>query len=384
MALVLTEEQQLLKDSADGFFTDKAPVAQLRRLRDDKDETGYDTGLWRDMAEMGFAGLLVGEDHGGTGFGHVGAGIVAEAMARTLAASPFMASAVTAAGLIDTLASDAVKADLLAKIAGGDTVISPALDEKSRHDLTATATRAAKNASGNTDGDTYTLTGAKTFVPDGHVADHFLVLARTDGTPGDTAGLSLFLVDKGTPGLIVDRTVMADSRNWAKLTLEGVQLPADRLIGTEGDAFDGVDAALDRARIIYAAELLGIAQVCLDTTVDYLKDRKQFGVAIGTFQGLQHRLAHLYSEVETARSAILKGLQAADKGGSLAWFASLAKAKACKVAELATNEAIQMHGGIGMTDEYDIGFYIKRARTVQQLYGDFYFHSDRFARQSGY
>lgn len=378
MALVLNEEQQLLKESAEGFLAEKAPVSQLRKLRDDADETGFSKELWTEMSEMGFAGLLVDEEQGGTGFGYMGAGIVAEAMGKTLSASPFMASSVVAASVIKAAGSDAQKEELLPAIAAGEIIVTLAVDETSRHAPEETALKAEKS------GDGYKLSGLKTFVPEGHVADKIIVLARTSGEAGDTEGLSLFLVDRGASGLIVDRTVSVDSRNWAKLTFEGVSVGASALLGREGKAFGALDEALDRARIVVAAELLGIAQHCFDETVEYLKERKQFGVPIGSFQALQHRAAQLYSEIEVTRSAVLKALQAADAGGNVAWFASLAKAKASKTAELATNEAIQMHGGIGMTDEFDMGFYIKRARVLQHLYGDFNYHADRFARCSGY
>jgi alkylation response protein AidB-like acyl-CoA dehydrogenase len=378
MALVLNEEQQLLKESAEGFLAEKAPVSQLRKLRDDADETGFSKELWTEMSEMGFAGLLVDEELGGTGFGYVGAGIVAEAMGKTLSASPFMASSVVAASIIKAAGSDAQKDELLPAIAAGEIIVTLAVDETSRHAPEATALKAEKS------GDGYKLSGMKTFVPEGHVADKIIVLARTSGEAGDTEGLSLFLVDRGASGLIVDRTVSADSRNWAKLTFEGVAVSASALVGREDKGFGALDAALDGARIVVAAELLGIAQHCFDETVEYLKERKQFGVPIGSFQALQHRAAELYGEIEVTRSAVLKALQMADAGGNVSWFASLAKAKASKTAELATNEAIQMHGGIGMTDEFDMGFYIKRARVLQHLYGDFNYHADRFARCSGY
>lgn len=378
MALILNEEQQLLKESADGFFAEKAPVSQLRELRDNRSEEGFSTELWAEMAEMGFAGLLVDEDNGGTDFGVMGAGIVAEAMGRTLSASPYLASAVVSASVIKVAASDAQKADLLPAIAAGEKIVTLAIDESAHHRPENTSLKATA------DGDGYVLKGLKTFVCDGHVADSYLVLARTSGEAGDTDGLSVFLVEKGASGLIVDRTVMTDSRNWAKLTFEGVKVGADALVGPLDGAFEAIEPALDRARIIIAAELLGVAQECLDRTVEYLRERKQFGVVIGSFQGLQHRASHLFSEIEVTRSAVLKAMQMADAGGDVRWFASLAKAKACKTAELATNEAIQMHGGIGMTDEFEIGFFIKRARILQSLFGDFNFHADRFAACSSY
>lgn len=377
MALVLNEEQQLLKESAEGFFAEKAPVSALRQLRDDKSETGYNPALWQEMSEMGFAGLLADEDMGGTGFGYVGAGIVAEAMGTTLAASPFLSSSVTALSALSAFTGENAKS-LAGSVASGEMVATLAIDETSRHAPEKTSLKAEKTANG------YVLNGLKTFVPDGHVADKIIVLARTSEAAGNPNGLSVFVVDRGASGMIVDRTSMTDSRNWAKITFENVNVAADSLLGEEGAGWKALEPALDKARLVVAAELLGISQEAYRVTMEYLKERKQFDTIIGTFQALQHRAAYLYSEIEVTRSAILKGLQVADEGQNVAWFASLAKAKASKTAELATNEAIQMHGGIGMTDEYDIGFYMKRARVLQHLYGDFNYHSDRFAGLSGY
>lgn len=378
MALLLNEEQQLLKETADGFFADKAPVSELRALRDEGAEEAYSPALWQEMSEMGFTGLLVDEEQGGTGFGYVGAGIVAETMGRNLSASPFFASTIVAASLIKAAGSEELKALLLPAIAAGETIVTLAIDETGIHLPESVAMGAIASDSG------YKLGGLKTFVPDGGNAGYFLVLTRTSGDAGDRNGLSLFLVDRRTSGLIVDTTVMADSRNWAKLTFENVQVDAAALVGTEGAAIEFLEPVLDRARVVVGAELLGIAQECLDRTVAYLRERKQFGVLIGSFQGLQHRAAALYSEIEITRSAVLKALQAADTGADMAKLASLVKAKASKTAELATNEALQMHGGIGMTDEFEIGFFMKRARVLQALYGDYNYHADRFARCSGY
>lgn len=378
MALILNEEQQLLKETAEGFFADKAPVSALRALRDEGSDAAYNSGLWQEMAEMGFCGLLVDEENGGTSFGYVGAGVVAEAMGKNLSASPFFASTIVAAAVIKAAGSENQKASLLPAIAAGETITTLAIDETGAHRPENTVMSAVSAGGG------YKLSGLKTFVPDGGNASQFLVLARTSGDAGDRDGLSLFLVDRRTSGLIVDTTVMADSRNWAKLTFENVQVDAGALVGTEGAAMDFLEPVLDRARVVVAAELLGISQECLDRTVAYLRERKQFGVLIGSFQGLQHRAATLYSEIEITRSAVLKALQASDSDTDMAKLASLVKAKASKTAELATNEALQMHGGIGMTDEFDIGFFMKRARVLQALYGDYNYHADRFARCSGY
>jgi len=378
MALILNEEQQLLKESAEGFFAEKAPVSALRALRDEKNETGYSVELWQDMIAMGFAGLLIKEDHGGLAFGHVGAGVIAETIGKNLSASPFLASSVAASSLIAAVGSDEQQEALLPALAAGEITATLAVDETGKHNLPATEMRAEKVADG------YSLSGLKVFVPEGASADKIIVLARTSDDAGDASGLSLFVVNSKTKGLIVDPIVTVDSRGWAKLTFENVVVGSESLLGKVGIGLKPLTHVLDRANIVASAELLGIAQECLDTTVAYLKERKQFGVLIGSFQALQHRAAKLFNEVEVTRSVVLKALQEADSDADISKLASLAKAKASKTAELATNEAIQMHGGIGMTDEFDIGFYIKRARVLEALYGGYNYHTDRFATCSGY
>lgn len=379
MALVLNEDQRLLQESAAGFIAEKAPVSQLRALRDNEDETGYDKAVWKEMAEMGFTAMIVPEDYGGVGFGYVGAGIVAEEMGRTLAASPFFASCVVAAELITSAGTDDQKNDLLPAIASGESIVTAAIDEGGSFAPENCRCKAEKTADG------YVLSGYKSFVPEGHVADKIIVLARTSGDAGDTEGLSLFVVERTASNLIVDRTSMSDSRNWAKLTLENVMVSADALVGAEGEALKALSPALDKACVVLSAEMLGIAKQCFEVTVEYLKERKQFGVLIGSFQSLQHRAAIMFNEIELLKSQVLKALQMADEGhSSLPIVASIAKAKACEVVELATNEAIQMHGGVGMTDEFDIGFYMKRARIIQHLYGNYNYHADRFASLMGY
>lgn len=366
MALILNEEQQLLKDSVSSFFRDSAPVTQLRALRDSADETGYDTDLWAAALDLGIPGLMVSEDDGGVDFGLVAAGIVAEESAHTLAASPFLASSVAAVSALKATSGDTAK-PYLAAIAAGEKIGTLAVDEGARHAPDRVQVKA--DDAGN-------LTGLKTFVPDGHVADFIIVTAKAPD-----ASIGLYLVERKAEGLIVDRTVMQDSRNWAKVTLSNT--PSIRLEFSNQNS--ALDAILDPVRVVAAAELLGIADECLAVTTAYLKERTQFGVTIGSFQALQHRAAHLFSEIEVARSAVLAALQAGEAGApEFPVLASLAKGKASQVAELATNEAIQMHGGIGMTDEYDIGFYIKRARVMQAYLGDHGFHADRFARLKGY
>lgn len=379
MPLVLTEEQEMLRDSARGFLDEKAPVSALRKLRDANDETGFDRGLWKEMAEMGWAGILVEEEHGGADFGFVGAGVLAEEMGRTLTASPFLSTSVLAATALKKLAADAHKQEYLPKIAAGETLFALAVDETRKHGPVKTAMAAEKAGNG------FKLSGDKTFVADGHVADKIIVAARSAGAPGEEGGLTLFLVDARAKGVSVERTMMVDNRNAARIKFDGVEATGEDVIGEVDGGYAALEGVLNAGRAGLAAEMSGSAQQAFKMTADYLKERKQFGSEIGSFQALQHRAAHLYSEIELVKSAVLKALQDLDENYGMAGpICGLAKAKAGEVAKLASQEAVQMHGGIGMTDEYDIGFYMKRIRVAQEMFGDTAFHTDRLAQLRGY
>ena len=379
MALVLNEEQEMLRDSARGFLDEKAPVSALRKLRDDKDTTGFSRDLWKEMAEMGWAGILVDEEHGGADFGFVGAGVLAEEMGRTLTASPFLSTSILAATALKKLGSDAQKQSNLPKIAAGELLYALAVDETRKHGPAKTAMQAQKHGNG------FKLSGAKTFVADGHVADKIIVAARTNGAAGEMSGLTLFLVDAKAKGVTAERVAMVDSRNAARLNFDGVEATGDDVLGEVDGGYMALEGVLNAGRAGLAAEMSGAAQASFAMTVNYLKERKQLGTEIGSFQALQHRAAHLYSEIELAKSAILKALQDLDAHYGMAGpICSLAKAKAGEVAKLASQEAVQMHGGIGMTDEYDLGFYMKRIRVAQEMFGDPAFHADRIAQMRGY
>ena len=378
MALVLNDDEQMMRDTAEGFFRDKAPVSELRRLRDSADETGFSRELWAEMGEMGFAGVLVPEDHGGVEMGFMTAGLIAEAMGANLSASPFFSTSVLAATALAS-GTDAQKGEWLPRIAAAQTVLALAIDEGAKHNPERVATRA--QASGNG----FKLSGEKAMVVDGHVADALIVVARTSGEDDDADGLSLFVVPADADGLEIERTQMVDSRNAARIRLNDVQVEGDALLGPLDGGRETVERVLAAGRAVAAAELLGSGQRAFDTTVEYIKGRRQFGTEIGSFQALQHRASHLYSEMEIARSAVLAALTALDEGHEDAHaYARMAKAKLGQVAKLAGLEGIQMHGGVGMTDEYDIGLYLKRIRVLQELLGDANHQADRLARGKGY
>ena len=379
MALVLNDEQQMLKESAQGFLAEFAPVSELRKQRDAGNQAGYADRLWGQMADMGWAAILVPEVYGGLDFGHVGMGQIVEQTGRTLTASPLFATAILGVTAIKSAGSEDQKAELLGAIAGGEITTALAVDEKIHHAPTQISMTAVKQNGG------YLLRGAKRFVADGGTADKLIVAARTSGDQGDMSGISLFVVDRTAAGVEVERTEMTDTRNYANISFNNVQIDEAALLGQEGKGYGALSITLDAGNLYLAAELLGIAQESFDRTLQYLKERKQFGVLIGSFQALQHRAANWWSEVELCKSVVLKGLQAMDvDDAKTSVLASIAKAKLCEVAELATNEAIQMHAGIGMTDEYEIGFFIKRARPAQMMFGDNSYHNDRFARLNGY
>jgi alkylation response protein AidB-like acyl-CoA dehydrogenase len=382
MSLVLSEDQQLLKDSAKAFVDQNAPVSVLRGLRDSKDAQGYDQNLWRQMLELGWAGMAIPEAYGGFEFGYGGLGVVLEESGRTLVSSPLIATVLLGASAINELGSDAQKSEFLPQVVSGELLLALAIDEKPHHRPCRIETSAVKSGEG------YVLNGCKTFVLDGHIANKLVVVARTAGAIDDEAGLSVFLVDAAAEGVSINRSWMVDSRNSAMLSLNNVKVGADALLGAEGDAYTSLTRVLDIGRIGIAAEMLGSMQQAFEITLDYLKQREQFGVLIGSFQGLQHRAAEMYSEIELCKSAVraaLAALDDADKNDAdIAEFASIAKAKLSEVATLVSNEAVQMHGGIGMTDEYDIGFYMKRARVAAAFLGDALFHRERYASLNGF
>ena len=379
MALILNSEAQLVRDSALEFFADKSPVLMLRKLRDSADADGFSRALWREMADLGWTGFLVPEAHGGSELGMVGLGQVLEAAGRTLAATPLISTALIAASAIDLAGNETQKQTYFPGLVGGDTIFALALEEKAHHNPSHIETTAKR------DGDGWVLNGAKRFVLDGHVADQLIVVARTSGAADDRDGITLFMVPADAAGVSRARSSMIDSRNAARVTLNDVRVGAGAVLGRVDGGADPLDKVLDRARAGLAAEMLGSSSEAFERTVQYLKDRKQFGVAIGSFQALKHRAAQMFCEVEVTRSAVIGALAALDDNANDAsLLVSLAKAKASDTAYLTGNEGIQMHGGIGMTDEHEIGFFMKRARVAQATFGDAAFHRDRYAALTGY
>ena len=379
MSLILTEEQEMLQDAASGFLAENAPVSAFREIRDSKNPDGFSRELWTEMAQMGWAGIVIDEEFGGSEFGYVGAGVLAEQMGRSLTASPFFSTSVLGATALQRYGTAEQKEAHLGSICDGSTLFALAVDEGPRHN--PNQIEFAANPSGNG----YVLSGAKTFVADGHVADKLIIAARTSGETGDENGITLFLVDAKAGEITREHTPMVDSRNAANITVDGLEVTGDDILGELDDGFAALEGILAAGRAVLSAEMSGSSQQSFATTVEYLKEREQFGQKIGSFQGLQHRAAHLATEIEMTKSAVLKSLQTLDDDFDGAGaICSMAKAKSGLTAQLATKEAIQMHGGIGVTDEFDVGLYFKRVHIAQQMFGDAGFHADRLAKRSGY
>ncbi len=376
MSLRYNEEQRLLADSARDFLAARAPVAAQRRLRDEGSACGFDGQLWQDAVNLGWSAIAFPEALGGLAFGCMGLGPVFEAVGRNLSATPLLSSVVLGGSLVQLAGTAAQQQRWLPGLIAGGLRLALALDERARHNPLGTSLKALAQ------GDGYRLDGDKYWVVDGVGADALVIAARTSGVPGEAQGISLFLLPADTPGLVCTALPLIDSRNSARVQLRDVQVPRSALLGEEGQGWAILDAVLDRGRACLAAELLGIAEQLFQTTLDYLKTRVQFEAPIGSFQALQHRAARLFVDLALARSAVMAGLAALDDDGLDAAqrgrLVSLAKWKAGDTAIKVANEAVQMHGGIGVTDELDVGLYLKRVRVAQACLGDRDFHCERY------
>lgn len=374
MSFLLNEEQGLLRDSARTFLSEQSPVSRQRELRDTAAPLGYAPQLWEQAVELGWTAAVLPESAGGLAVGYAGLGAIFQTMGQHLGALPLLSHTVLAGELISRAGDADQQARWLPLVLAGEPRIALALDESQHHCPTPFKTTAQTN------GDGWTLNGDKWFVIDGIGARWLIVAACIE----NTNGLGLFVVDSESPGVTVEALRMADSRNHARVTLDQVQVPADARLAA-GDAVGALDAALDRARICLAAEAHGIVREAFERTVVYLKERVQFDVPIGSFQALQHRVARLYTDIELLDSCVSGALAAIDANNpELPLLASLAKAKASDLCEKVLNEAVQLHGGIGVTDEFDLGLFVKRARVVQQSLGDSLFHRNRYAHLKGF
>lgn len=381
MSMLLSEEQSMAAESARAFCTERAPVRQLRQLRDSAHPDGFDRDTWRDMVELGWAAIPWSTALGGLDFGYRSLGVITEETGRTLLASPLHATVWIGGTACQLDTNEARRRELLPKLAGGELLMALALEESHHHAPYGVRMQARR------DGNRYRLTGRKTMVIDGHVADKLIVVTRTSGVSGERSGLTVFLVDRTSRGVSTQRMQLIDSRNAAEVCFDDVAVSVDDVLGEVDAGSDFIDRVLDAGRIGLAAEMLGSLQECFDRTMTYLRERQQFGVPIGSFQALKHRAAKLYCDVELSRSCVISALLALDEPASadrVAPLASAAKAKVGDTFRQVALEAVQMHGGNGMTDEFDIGLFLKRAAVADVLLGDVRFHRDRYGTLSGH
>ncbi|MDC1149753.1 acyl-CoA/acyl-ACP dehydrogenase [Gammaproteobacteria bacterium] len=379
MKLVLTEEQEFLRDTAKDFAQERTPVTHFRSLRDNKDENLWDKDIWQEMVNLGWSGILIPEEFGGSDFGVAGISVILQECGKTLTPSPLFSTGVLGAYAISNFGTQEQKEKYLPKIVSGEITTALAVDESSHHDPSKTLFKAEQK------GSDFLLNGKKTFVIDGASADILVILARTSGNSGDLAGLTLFIVESNADGIKKIKLDMADSRNYANIEFNDVECSNKSILGALESGGETVERILDIGRIAMSAEMLGNAESAFETTIDYLKQRKQFGVLIGTFQALQHRAAEMFCEIELTKSAVMAAIHGADENSNeLQRLSSLAKTIAGETLNLVSNEAIQMHGGIGVTDEYDLGFFIKRSRVAEQIFGSSTYHTERYANLSGF
>ena len=379
MGMILTENQIILRDMGQSFFDEKSPVGRMRALRDADDATGFSLPLWREMGELGWLGIPFPERVGGSEMGYGELGVVLEQCGRVLAPEPFLSSILLGGNMVLLGGSEELQTQILPSVCTGKTVLCLAFEEQGRFSPYAIETSATPNDAG------YVINGKKTFVLDGPSADQIVVVARTSGKAGDRAGLSAFVVDAGSAGLRIERSQLLDGHGVATIEFSDVSVPGDRLIGQADEAADALDRTLDRATVGLCAEMVGCFGEAFERTLEYLKMREQFGVKIGTFQALRHRAAHMFGELEFARSVVRDAQTAIDEDrDDSSEAASHAKARCSDVAKLIAGEAVQMYGGIGMTDDEEIGLFFKRLKASELTLGDSIYHRDRYATLRGY
>ncbi len=377
----LTEEQSMVRDQAKSWATEQAPIGAFRKMRDSDNAERFEPQTWQSMVEMGWTGILVPEAFGGSDLGFLTFGVVLEELGRQLTASPLLASGLVGTSAILLGGNDAQQQALLPRLVDGSEILTLAVDEGPRHEPREVALAATAKDGG------YVLSGDKTFVLEGMAATSFVVAARTSGTAGDAKGITLFVVPAGSAGLARKAIATMDNRGYASVSFDAVTLGADAVLGRVDDGFELLEQVLDRGRAGLGAEMIGTSSQAFDMTLEYLKTREQFGRVIGSFQALGHRAAELFSSIELARSCAEGALQTLDAGGDADTVAQMSSLSKCRVGDCLhrmSNQLIQIHGGIGMTDEFDAGFYLKRARALEATFGNRAYHRDRYATQLGF
>ena len=374
-SLLLNDEQKMLSKTANEFIRERAPAARIRAFRDSNDEVGFSRDLWNEMAELGWLGLQIPEEYDGLGLGFFDLCVVLEQSGRELMPEPFVSTLLLGTQTLLLGGTEAQKTALLPGIAAGEMLIALGYDEPGSYgDPSKVATIARKSASG------FELSGEKIQVLDGHLADRIVVSAATSDT-----GYTLFIVDPAHAGVTITRQSRIDGLNAAIVRLDGVSVQHDDIVGELDAGATLLEAVFDRAAIGLSAQMLGASEQAFADTIEYIKEREQFGVPIGSFQALQHRAVSVYTEIALTRSVVLAASRAIDEApDDVPRLASLAKAMASETFMHAAKEAIQMHGGIGVTDEHDIGFYMKRAQATYMTFGKPSQHRQRWAELHGY
>ena len=374
MSLVINEEQNMLKSSAKELLDLKSPISLMRELRDDN-YNQFDPDLWKEMVEMGWTALTVPEEYNGLNFGYVGLGQVIEEMGRKLTVSPMISTVLISTTIVGLSKNEVLKSKLFDEIMSGKKLCTLAHEESSHHNPNIDLSIISNN------NDKFILNGKKRFVIDGTISDYLIVSANSESN----GSLELVIIDSKSKGITFNNKVHMDSKIYSDISFNNVEFSKDNFLSTENDGKKILRKTLDIACVGLAAEMLGNIQQAFDMTIQYLKEREQFGVKIGSFQALQHRSAIMFGEIELCKSIVLKALQAIDSGDkNLPELASLAKSKLGLTSKLVTNEAVQMHGGIGVTDDADIGFFLKRVRVSQRIFGDSNYHLDRVAKFNSY
>ena len=374
MSLVINEEQNMLKSSAKELLDLKSPISLMRELRDDN-YNQFDPDLWKEMVEMGWTALTVPEEYNGLNFGYVGLGQVIEEMGRKLTVSPMISTVLISTTIVGLSKNEVLKSKLFDEIMSGKKLCTLAHEESTHHNPKIDLSIISN------DNEKFILNGKKRFVIDATISDYLIISANSESN----GSLELIIIDSKSKGITFNNKVHMDSKIYSDISFNNVEFSKDNFLSTENDGKKILKKALDIACVGLAAEMLGNIQQAFDMTIQYLKEREQFGVKIGSFQALQHRSAIMFGEIELCKSIVLKALQAIDSGDeNLPELASLAKSKLGLTSKLVTNEAVQMHGGIGVTDDADIGFFLKRVRVSQRIFGDSNYHLDRVAKFNSY
>ncbi|WP_368623135.1 acyl-CoA dehydrogenase family protein [Paraburkholderia sp. BR13444] len=376
MDFELSDEQRMLQESAQRFVQKSYTFEHRRKLA--SEQGGFSRDTWRTLGEMGWLGIAVPEEMGGLGFSPVESAIVAEQIGRALVLEPYAMCGVFPASLVTRCGREGQRETLLAEIVSGEVVYAVAHSEREArgqvHYVTATAKK-------TTDG-TWRLDGYKTLVVGAPVADRLLVVARTAGAAGDKDGIGIFVVDPKQAGVTLKTCALLDGTPSADLLLEGVVVAQSDVLGEAGNAFEGLQAAVDETIVAICAELVGDMEDAIELASEYLKTRKQFGVAIGSFQALQHRMADMAIDAMQARATLHRALLAlSENGPNRSVEVSGCKAQTTRSAKFVTQQGIQLHGGYGITNEYKVGHHYRRHLVLGALFGNMDYHLNRYARQ---